>query len=98
MNASYLAEQFEAALPYDRYVRTGTEEQQRRWGQVYDSAHLTDPQRQLLGGFVRDMKILVVSGVWCGDCVQQCPLLRRCAEGARRRSTSVSWTATNTAI
>ena len=82
MNASYLAEQFAAALPYDRYVRSGTEEQQRRWRQVHDAAHLTDPQRQLLGGFVRDMKILVVSGVWCGDCVQQCPLLQRCAEGA----------------
>ena len=40
MNASYLAEQFEAALPYDRYVRTGTEEQQRRWRQVYDAARL----------------------------------------------------------
>ena len=26
------------------------------------------------------MKILVVSGVWCGDCVQQCPLLARIAE------------------
>jgi hypothetical protein len=23
---------------------------------------------------------LIVSGVWCGDCVQQCPLLQRCAE------------------
>jgi len=62
-------------------VLTGTEEQQRRWRQVHDTAHLTDPQRQLLGGFVRDMKILVVSGIWCGDCVQQCPLLQRCAEG-----------------
>ncbi len=82
MNASYLAEQFEAALPYDRYVRTGTEEQQRRWRQVYDAARITDPQRRLLGGFVRDMKILVVSGIWCGDCVQQCPLLQRCVEGA----------------
>ena len=76
MNATYLAEQFAAALPYDRYVRTGTEEQQRRWKQVYDAARLTDAQKSLLAGFVRDMKILVVSGVWCGDCVQQCPLNR----------------------
>ncbi|HVS34138.1 MAG TPA: thioredoxin family protein [Gemmataceae bacterium] len=80
MNASYLAEKFSAALPYDRYVQTGTEEQQRRWRQVCDAAALTDAQKQLLAGFVRDMKILVVSGVWCGDCVQQCPLLVRIAE------------------
>ena len=26
------------------------------------------------------MKVLVVSGVWCGDCVEQCPLLQRIAE------------------
>ena len=80
MNPSYLAEKFTAALPYDRYVQTGTEEQQRRWRQVYDAARLTDAQNALVGGFVRDMKILVVSGIWCGDCVQQCPLLARIAE------------------
>jgi ferredoxin len=80
MKASYLADKFAAALPYDRYVETGTEEQRRRWRQVYDAARLTDEQRRLLAGFVRRMKVLVVSGVWCGDCVQQCPLIARCAE------------------
>jgi thiol-disulfide isomerase/thioredoxin len=82
MQVSYLAEQFTAAAPYDPYVQTGTEEQQRRWRQVYEAARLTDAQKPLLAGFVRDMKILVVSGIWCGDCVQQCPLLQRIAEGA----------------
>jgi hypothetical protein len=84
MNATFLAEKFAAALPYDRYVRTGTEEQQRRWQQVYDAARLTPAQAALLGGFVREMKVLVVSGIWCGDCVQQCPLLARVAEGSAR--------------
>lgn len=79
-NASYLSEKFASGLPYDRYLRTGTEEQQRRWAQVYDAAHLTDTQKQLLGGFVREMKILIFSGIWCGDCVQQCPLIYRCGE------------------
>jgi hypothetical protein len=80
MQASYLAEQFAAALPYDRYLQTGTDEQRRRWQQVYDAARLTPAQAQLLAGFTRDMKVLIVSGIWCGDCVQQCPLLQRCAE------------------
>ena len=26
------------------------------------------------------MKILIFSGIWCGDCVQQCPLIYRIAE------------------
>ena len=79
-NASYLSDRFAAGLPYVRYLQTGTEEQQRRWNQVYDAAHLTDAQKQLLVGFVREMKILVFSGIWCGDCVQQCPLIHRIAE------------------
>jgi len=34
-----------------------------------------------VAGFTRDINILIVSGIWCGDCVQQCPLLQRIAEG-----------------
>jgi len=79
-NALYLSEKFAKALPYDRYLQTGNEEQQRRWTQVYDAAHLTAVQKELLAGFVRQMKILIFSGIWCGDCVQQCPLIYRIAE------------------
>jgi len=79
-NASYLSQKFESGLAYDRYLQTGNEEQQRRWKQVYDAAHLTGAQKQLVGGFVREMKILIFSGIWCGDCVQQCPLIYRIAE------------------
>jgi hypothetical protein len=78
--ASFLADKFGTALPYDRYMQTGNEEQQRRWRQVYEAAHLTNEQKQLVGGFVRQMKILIFSGIWCGDCVQQCPLIQRIAE------------------
>ena len=78
--ASYVSDHFASALAYDRYLQTGTEEQQRRWTQVYDAARLTDSQKQLAAGFARDMKILIFSGIWCGDCVQQCPLIQRIAE------------------
>jgi thioredoxin-like negative regulator of GroEL len=80
MDATFLAQKFAAALPYDRYVQTGTPEQQRRWQQVYDLAQLNPDQKKLLASFQRDMKLLVVSGIWCGDCVQQCPFLQRFAE------------------
>jgi Thioredoxin len=75
-----LSEQFASALPYEQYLATGTEEQQRRWTQVYDIAHLDAPQQQLVTSFQREMKILVHSGIWCGDCVEQCPLIQRIAE------------------
>jgi hypothetical protein len=85
MTPHFLSQKFAAALPYSQYVLTGTEEQQRRWKQVYDLAKLIDDQKQLTGGFVREMKVLIVSGIWCGDCVQQCPLQQRIAEGNASR-------------
>ncbi len=80
MDRSFLEKKFEVALPYDSYARTGTDEQHRRWRQVYDVVKPTELQQQLLGQFTREMKLLIVSGIWCGDCVQQCPLIQRLGE------------------
>jgi len=85
MKVDYFRQNFEAAHPYGRYVATGTPEQQRRWLDVHEAARLSDSQRELVGGFVRQMNVLVVSGIWCGDCVQQCPLIERIAEANRER-------------
>src|ERR1051326_3329543 len=85
MKTSYLIEQFDSGLLYERYVQTGTDEQKRRWQQVYDAAVLTEQQKLLLGGFVREMNVLVFSGIWCGDCVEQGPLIQRIAEGNRKK-------------
>ena len=80
MDAAYLAMKFSAGLAYDAYVETGTDEQRRRWEQVYEAARVTDAQRELIAGFTRQIRVLLVSGIWCGDCVQQCPLVQRLAE------------------
>ena len=85
MDAAFLSKSFAAALPYDAYVRSGTDEQQRRWQQVYDAARLSDSQTNLLRGFVRRIHVLIVSGIWCGDCVQQCPLLEKIAQANPER-------------
>lgn len=80
MDAKFLAGKFEVAKQYDKYVLTGTAEQQGRWKSFYDSCALTAQQRALIETFTREMKILCVSGIWCGDCVQQVPLIQRIAE------------------
>jgi len=80
MDATYLKQKHTAGQPYDDYVATGKPEQQDNWKKIYDQAALTDAQRQLIAGFTRQMKIIGLSGVWCGDCVQQCPLIQRIAE------------------
>jgi thiol-disulfide isomerase/thioredoxin len=83
MTSSYLLDKFAKALSYDAYLATGTPEQQRRWTDVYQAATLTREQLQVTAGFSRQMKVLIVSGIWCGDCVQQCPLLVRIAEARK---------------
>src|SRR3954465_1254604 len=83
MTPAYFSDKFATALPYDRYVATGTDEQQRRWKAFSDVVRLTDAQRELIGGFVREMRGLVIRGIWCGDCVQQCPLLEHVAAANR---------------
>ena len=80
MDRALLTAKFAAASDYDGYVQAGTEEQARRWRQAYDAASLTAGQAELVRGFTRRMHVLVVSGIWCGDCVQQVPLMQRIAE------------------
>jgi hypothetical protein len=55
------SDQFSSALGYERYLATGTGEQQRRWTQIYDIARLDATQQQLIAGFQREMKTCSVS-------------------------------------
>ena len=82
LNAEYLKTKFEQAHAYDAYVATGTDAQKDGWQKIYDQCQLTDVQAKLVGAFTRQMKVLVSSGVWCGDCVQQIPLLQKIAEAS----------------
>jgi len=75
MDAEYLKQKFDAGLDYADYVAAGTEPQQANWREVDAQVQLTAPQRELLSSFTREMRVIVLSGVWCGDCVQQGPLL-----------------------
>jgi thiol-disulfide isomerase/thioredoxin len=71
---------FGRALPYGEFLgRHGSEADREKWGAVLDRVALTDEQRALVGGFVRRMPVLCLSGAWCGDCVRQCPILDRIA-------------------
>ena len=79
LDTDFLKTKFAAALPYGEYVATGKPDQQSAWGDIYAGAELHADQRKLVEGFTREMNILISSGVWCGDCVQQCPLIQRIA-------------------
>jgi Thioredoxin len=76
----------ETALPYAAFLdRYATPSQRVRWDAMHDRIALEADQRALLGGFVRRMPVLVLTGAWCGDCVNQCPIFDHFA----RASTAV---------
>ncbi len=79
MNAQYLAKHFDAGLSYEQYLATDPEKA-ANWNTIYQQVALTDEQRTLIESFERTINLLCVSGIWCGDCAQQGPLIQRIAE------------------
>ena len=69
---------FETGLSYAEFLEQyGSADQKQRWRNVYDQVELTGAQTELLQGFMREMKVLVTAGAWCGDCVNQCPIFAK---------------------
>ncbi|MBI1900972.1 MAG: thioredoxin family protein [Planctomycetia bacterium] len=67
---------FESGLSYREFLdRYASPSDRRRWDDVHARVELTGPQRELLSSFRREMKVLCLAGAWCGDCVNQCPVL-----------------------
>jgi thiol-disulfide isomerase/thioredoxin len=81
------AAKFEQGIPYREFLdRYATDEQRRRWEAVHDGVKLSGDQQALLRSFGREMKVLVVAGTWCGDCIDQCPIFAHfAAENERIR-------------
>jgi thiol-disulfide isomerase/thioredoxin len=78
-------EEFHKGLFYEDFLdRYATPEQRTRWEAVFNRIVLTDAQKTLLGSFKREMKVLVLAGTWCGDCVEQCPIFAHFAEATDR--------------
>lgn len=77
------AAHFTQGLLYHEFLDAhGTDEHRRKWAEVFDRVQLTPAQQELLAGFRREMKVLCLAGTWCGDCVEQCPILQRLALAA----------------
>jgi hypothetical protein len=77
------AAKYPQGLKYADFLEQyGTEVHRARWSAVRERVELTPAQRELLSGFVREMKILCLAGAWCGDCVNQCPIFQCFAEAA----------------
>jgi hypothetical protein len=69
------SEIFGQALKYTSFLdRHASAAQRQRWDAMHDRFSLTAEQTHVLAGFSRRMPVLCLSGAWCGDCVNQCPV------------------------
>lgn len=81
MNPQMLLKHFEQGLDYASYLATDPA-RAAKWTEIYDRAALTPEESQVTDSFTRRMLVMCISGIWCGDCVQQGPLIQRIAEAA----------------
>ena len=58
----------------DFLTQYGSENDRKRWQQVYAQTDLETRQEAFLGSFAREMHVLCMAGAWCGDCAEQCPI------------------------
>jgi len=74
-----------AGLSYTDFLKKyASPDQLRRWNATFQEIKLTPDQISLLQGFQRDMCVAVVSGAWCGDCIQQCPIFEAFSQQTER--------------
>jgi hypothetical protein len=77
---------FDLALDYDGYLAASEESRAQRWRNMDAQIPAPTPEQTVrLYDHNRTMHVLVYSGVWCGDCVRQGPMLRRIAEACGDR-------------
>lgn len=74
---------FEEALPYDAYLATGDGRERRAWARAADALPpLPEEAAARLDPAGRIVRVLCLSGIWCGDCSRSVPVLARLAEAA----------------
>lgn len=80
----FLKSKFEKGLEYEAYLKSGKPDQLESWKKfervAREHASLNSQQRSSLRDFARKIHVFVLSGLWCGDCVAQVPLIHIIAD------------------
>jgi len=81
LDADILRPKFEQGTAYGEFVALGEPEGHRPpWDQRYAQLELDPAQDALVRSFARPMKVLCLTGTWCGDCALQGSAMARIAE------------------
>jgi hypothetical protein len=79
LRAQQLQQAFSKSMDWEAYLATDPDKA-TAWMKLHDELQLSPEQSQLLQGFTRRMRVLFISGIWCGDCVRQGPIFQMFAE------------------
>ncbi len=71
---------FQQGKPFPAYIASAKPNEAPGWANMARQARLSETQAALVRTFTRRINVLVLSGTWCGDCVQQCPILHAIAQ------------------
>ena len=69
-----LSSAFDAAVSYEDYLAS-VPDKEDAFRSVEERIRLSDASQTMLQSWTRQMRVLVISGAWCGDCVRQVPIL-----------------------
>lgn len=84
MLQTLITDKFQQAVSYADFVASGEPLGHRPpWDERYSQLALSPEQQKLCGTFKREMKVLCLTGTWCGDCALQGSALQRIAEGTK---------------
>ena len=72
---------WDKASEYEEYITQAESNHQEKWRDSEARIpNLTNDQLKRLQGYNRELNVLFYSGVWCGDCSRQGPLLKKIAD------------------
>ena len=74
---------FELAKDLDSYLKEGDTSHYSRWLDAIErTPNLSEYDKERVQGYNRILNVLVYSGIWCGDCVRQIPIIQKIADAA----------------
>jgi len=76
---TFLREKHTAGLDYEAYLTTDAAKSPA-WRKIEAKLSLSPSQQSLMASFTRRMHVICLSGIWCGDCSSQGPMLHRIAQ------------------
>ena len=75
--ADFWKKHYEMALTYEEYLKE-YHEKAERWTEFEPRIpNLTKEQIKRVQGYNREINILTMVGIWCGDCVRQLPMIKK---------------------